>query len=98
MTIADSVTSGNSQDGILATSPAGGAPIGVAVTNTKTTNNAIGIRSIGSNVTVRVDNSSVIGNVTGLSFISGGSLLTFGNNKVQANASKGAFSGSVGLD
>jgi hypothetical protein len=67
------------------------------VKNTKSVNNSIGIRSIGPNVTVRVDGSSVIGNGTGLSFSSGGALLTFGNNEVQANGTNGAFSGPVAL-
>ena len=98
MTVADSVSSGNTQDGIIAVTPSGGAPIGVYVKNSKATNNAIGIRSIGPNVTVRVDGSSVIGNGTGLSFSGGGALLTFGNNAVQANGNNGAFSGSVGLE
>jgi hypothetical protein len=97
MTIADSVTSGNSQDGIVATTPSGGAPIGIMVKNTKSANNGFGIRSIGSNVTVRVDSSSVIGNGTGLSALNGGALLTFGNNAVRANGTDGAFSGSIGL-
>ena len=98
MTVRDSVSSGNTQDGIIAVTPSGGAPIGVMVTNTSSSNNTIGIRSIGPNVTVRVDGSSVIGNGTGLSFSGGGALLTFGNNAVQANGTKGAFSGSVGLE
>ena len=97
VTIADSVASGNRQDGIIAVTPGGGAPIAVLVTNTKSTNNAIGIRSLGPNVTVRVKNSDIVGNGTGLSFGSGGALLTFGNNAVQANGANGAFSGSVGL-
>jgi hypothetical protein len=97
MTITDSVASGNSQDGIVATTPAGGAPIGVMVKNTRSVNNNIGIRSIGPNVTIRADGSTVTGNGTGLSFVSGGALLTFGNNNVIANAANGAFSGSVGL-
>ena len=97
MTIADSVTSANSQDGIIATTPGGGAPIGVMVKNTKSANNNIGIRSLGTGVTVRLSNSTVVGNGTGLSFSGGGALLTFGNNEVQANGSNGAFSGSVGL-
>jgi hypothetical protein len=97
MTITDSMVGGNSQDGIVATTPGGGAPIGVYVKNTKSVNNNIGIRSIGPNVTVRVDNSAAIGNSIGLSFSSGGALLTFGNNAVQANSTNGAFSGSVPL-
>jgi hypothetical protein len=97
MTIADSMIGGNAQDGIIATTPAGGAPIGVMVKNTKSVNNSIGIRSLGPNVTVRVDGSSVIGNGTGLSFGGGGALLSYGNNNVDANGANGAFSGSVGL-
>jgi hypothetical protein len=97
MTITDSVLSGNINDGVVATTPSGGAPIGVMVTNTKSTNNGFGIRSIGPNVTVRVENSKVIGNGTGVTSLNGGGLVTFGNNVVRANGTDGAFSGSVGL-
>jgi hypothetical protein len=95
MTIADSMVGGNSQDGIIAVTPSGGAPIGVIVTNTKSVNNAFGIRSIGPNVTVRVKNSDIMGNSTGLSFSGGGAILTYGNNAVNTNGADGAFSGPV---
>ena len=97
MTIADSMVAGNSQDGIIATTPSGGAPIGVYVKNSKSVNNAIGIRSLGPDVTVRVDGSGIIGNGTGLVSGSGGALLTAGNNMVRANGTDGAFSGPVAL-
>ena len=97
MTIADSMIAGNAQDGIIATTSSGGAAVGLYVKNTKSVNNAFGIRSSGTNVTVRVDGSSVIGNGTGLSFSSGAVLATYGNNAVNANASNGAFSGSIPL-
>jgi hypothetical protein len=97
MTVADSVLSANSQGGLVATTPAGGAPIGVMVTNTRSVNNAFGLRSIGPNVTVRVDSSKIVGNSTGLSFSGGGALLIFGNNAVRANGSDGSFSGSLVL-
>ena len=97
MTITDSLIGGNTHDGIIATTPSNGAPIGVMVTNTKSVNNAFGIRSLGPNVTVRVKNSDVIGNGAGLSFGSAGALLTTGNNMVRANAVDGAFSGPVAL-
>jgi hypothetical protein len=97
MTIADSMIGGNAQDGVVATTPSGGAPIGILITNTKSVNNQFGIRSMGSNVTVRVGDSTITGNVTGLSFSGGGALLTFGTNKVRANSSDGAFSGPVAL-
>src|SRR5260370_1473894 len=97
MTIADSMIGGNSQDGIIATTPGGGAPIGIMVKNTKSANNAFGIRSLGTNVTVRASNSTITGNGTGLSFGSRGALLTFGNNEVQANASIWWAPGPAGL-
>ena len=97
MTIADSMIGGNSQDGIIATTPGGGAPIGVMVTNSKSVNNAIGIRSIGPNVTVRVENSKVIGNGTGVTSLNGGGLVTYGNNVVRANGSDGGFTAAAGL-
>jgi len=92
------MVAGNSQDGIVAVTPSGGgAPIGPMVTNTKLVNNAFGIRSIGPNVTIRVENSDITGNSTGLSFSGGGVLATYGNNAVNVNGSNGAFSGSIPL-
>jgi hypothetical protein len=96
-TIADSVVTANSQDGIIATTPGAGAPIGLLVSNTRSTNNAIGIRSVGNGVAVRVKNSEVVGNNTGLVFGNSGALLTAGNNIVEANGSNGGFSGAIGL-
>jgi hypothetical protein len=96
-TITDSVSTGNAQDGIVATTIGGGAPIGVMVKTSKSVNNSFGVRSIGPGVTVRVDGSAVIGNGTGLASLSGGALLSFGNNNVEANGVNGAFSGSVAL-
>lgn len=97
VTIADSVLSANANDGLLATTAAGGAPIGVLVSNSNTTNNGYGIRAIGPNVTVRIDNSRIAGNGTGVSALGGGELLSAGNNVVQANGTNGAFTGAVPL-
>jgi hypothetical protein len=97
MTITDSVSSGNLNDGIIATTPAGGAPIGILVTNSKSANNGFGIRSLGAGVTVRVESSKVVGNSTGLAFSGGGALQSYGNNAVDANAVNGAFSGPIPL-
>ena len=97
MTVKDSVMASNINDGVIATTSAGGAPIGVMVSNSAVTNNGFGIRSFGVNVTVRVENTKVIGNGTGLSSSTGAVLASFGNNAVQANGSNGAFSGSIPL-
>jgi hypothetical protein len=98
MTISDSVVSANTQDGIIATTPSGGAPIGVLVDNTRSVNNAtFGVRAIGAGVTVRMSGSSVSGSAIGVAAVSGGTLLTFGNNKIVANGTNGSFSGPVAL-
>jgi hypothetical protein len=93
--IKDSMISGNSQDGIVATTTAGHAPIGVFVSGSASSNNAYGIRAIGPNVTVRVEDTKITGNNTGLAASGGGGLLSYGNNKVDANGSNGAFTGSA---
>lgn len=94
-TIIDSVMASNQNDGVVATSSPSTAPIGVTVIDSASTNNGFGIRSIGSNVTVRVEGSKIIGNGNGLS--GGGALITGGGNTVQGNASNGAFTGSYAL-
>lgn len=91
-TVIDSVLSSNRQDGFVATSSTSTAPIGVTFLNSKSTNNTYGVRSIGANVTVRLKDSALTGNVTGLS--GGGTILTGGNNVVEANADNGSFTGS----
>jgi hypothetical protein len=97
MTIADSMIANNARDGVVATTPGGGAPIGVMVKNSRLANNNIGLHSVGPGVTVRASDSTIIGNSTGVSFSGGAALLTFGNNEVQANGVNGAFSGAVAL-
>lgn len=97
MTIKDSSIGGNSQDGIVATSAPGKAPVGVFITNSVSVNNAFGVRAIGSNVTVRLTDSKIIGNNTGLATASGGTILSSGNNAIQANGVNGAFTGSFAL-
>jgi hypothetical protein len=93
-TIRDSVAASNTQDGIIAISASGKAPIGVLVTNSASINNQFGIRSIGPGVTVRTEASRIAGNGTGLAVSGGGVLLSAGNNTVEANAANGAFTGS----
>jgi hypothetical protein len=97
MTIADSMIASNANDGIIATTSSGHAPIGVMVTNSKSVNNQFGIRALGPNVTVRAEGSKIIGNGTGLGFSGGGALLSAGNNVVEANGANGTFSAALAL-
>jgi hypothetical protein len=97
VTIKDSVLASNVNDGVVATTSAGHAPIGVLVSNSASTNNGYGIRAIGSNVTVRVADSDIAGNGTGLATASGGALLSSGGNAVRANGVNGGFTGTEAL-
>jgi len=97
VTVSDSVLASNANDGLVATTSPSGAPIGVMLKNVKSTNNGFGVRSIGPTVTVRVDSSTIVGNGTGVAALSGGALLSFGNNAVRTNGTDGAFSGPVAL-
>ena len=86
------MTSGNTFDGVIATSSPATAAAGVAVINSQSLSNGFGIRSIGSNITVRAEGSKIIGNGTGLG--GGGASLSGGGNTVQANGTNGSFTGS----
>jgi hypothetical protein len=97
VTIADSVATRNANDGFLAVTPAGGPPVGMTVVNSRSTNNNYGLRSIGTNVTLRAERAAIIGNGIGLTFAGAGALLSAGNNLVEANGTNGTFSGSIAL-
>lgn len=94
-TITDSMMASNTNDGLVATSSPSTAPLGVTIVNSSLLNNGFGVRSIGSNVTVRVEGSKIIGNGTGLS--GGGALITGGGNTIQGNGNNGGFTGSYAL-
>ncbi|MBR0758649.1 hypothetical protein JQ604_41260 [Bradyrhizobium jicamae] len=95
-TVSNSTVSSNTNDAIVAAN--GNGPIGVTIRNSQLINNGFGTRSIGTGATVRVENTAIIGNSVGISALSGGTLLTAGNNLVQANGTNGTFTGGVPLN
>jgi hypothetical protein len=98
MTIADSVINGNAQDGIVATTSASGAPMGLTIKNSRSLNNAgFGVRTIGTGVTARLSGVTLTGNGTGVAAQSGGSIVTFGNNEIIGNGVDGSFTGVVAM-
>jgi hypothetical protein len=86
-TVRDSVASGNSLYGFLAQS--GGE---LNIESCVAANNVTGIASFNGGTLVRVSNTTVTDNGTGLG--GGGSLLSRGNNTVEGNTSDGTFSGT----
>jgi hypothetical protein len=86
MTVRDSIVSGNAL-GILAMP---GNPNNVMVDRVAVSNNpAIGIAAVGASSTVRINQSVITGNGTGLSSISGGVLHSFKNNAINDNGTDG---------
>jgi hypothetical protein len=87
-----SVISGNAT-GVRAVSLFGG-PCHVYLSRTTMAHNGLGIEANGGGVNIKVSDSSVIQNNTGLSAVSSGALESRGNNTVQANGTNGAFTGT----
>ncbi|MFN0110095.1 MAG: hypothetical protein ACKVZH_14665 [Blastocatellia bacterium] len=58
------------------------------------TNSTAAILSLNPGSTVRVSNSTIVGNITGLLFGSNGLLLSRGNNTVEGNDQNGDFTGT----
>jgi len=56
-----------------------------------------GVRSHGSGVRVRISNSTINDNRTGLNSVNGGKLLSFGNNAIHGNQTNGAPTATVAL-
>jgi len=97
--VRNSTLSGGAQDGIIllpaVLSP--GPVIDVLVENTRISGfDATGINAAGSNSRVRVADSTISGNATGVLASSGAAILSFGNNRVVSNGVNGTL-GSVSL-
>lgn len=89
--IRDSVISGNFGSGIFAEEAAGS--VDVNVENSTITNNGTGVNVFSGAPIVRLSNTMVTGNATGLS---GANIFSFGNNRIAGNnAGNGPPSGGV---
>jgi hypothetical protein len=88
VTVRDSVSASNSANGFLAFSTA--QPVELNLESVVSTHNGTnGIKSEGPGAVVRLSNVTVVSNNTGLTTASGGTFLSFGNNKVAGNAPGG---------
>jgi hypothetical protein len=81
--IRGSVLSGNTQAGVEAEGPTGAVEVNLS--DSVSSNNAIGVQNGGGTVTIRMSNSDISFNTTGLS----GATFTHGNNRVTGNGSVG---------
>jgi hypothetical protein len=88
VTVRDSVSASNSANGFLAFSA--GQPVELNLESVVSTHNGTnGVKSEGAGAVVRLSNVTVVSNNTGLTTASGGTFLSFGNNKVAGNTPGG---------
>jgi hypothetical protein len=85
ITVRDSAVSNNSQTGIIAVTGAVGA--GIMVSRTTVANNGIGLTSSGAGAIVRIGQSEITGNGTGVT----GPVLSYGTNQLNGNGSDGTL-------
>jgi hypothetical protein len=89
--VEESRFSGNA-NGILVTAPAGSTAAVVMVDDAAVSNNSgIGISTSGSLARIRVGNTVITGNATGVSVGAGSIINTYGNNRNDGNGNDGAF-------
>jgi hypothetical protein len=89
--IRDSVIGSNTFNGISAFTNAGAATTSITLDRSSSTlNGGSGVLSQSSRALVFLGNSTVMGNATGLSAVSGGQILSYQNNQLTGNVSDGA--------
>ncbi|HEV7487111.1 MAG TPA: right-handed parallel beta-helix repeat-containing protein [Thermoanaerobaculia bacterium] len=86
--IRHSYADGNTTDGILVTSSTGAS---LVVDFSTASNNGTGIRSNGGNSSGFVNNSSIVGNTTGVSETGSGQLCSYSTNRLELNSTPGTF-------
>jgi hypothetical protein len=85
LTIADSIMGGNANFNIAAFSTPGAGTAYVMVTRASISASVLGVRSDRSKSTVRVGDSVIFGNVTGVLSAASGVLQSYGNNQFNGN-------------
>lgn len=93
MSIFNSSVTNNTTDGVFANSLAAAGLVIVVESSEITHNSGIGLRTAGGNSFMRVANSLISGNGTGVS-APAGELCTFQNNRLTANTAAGVFTGT----
>lgn len=99
VSIFDSVASGNQNNGFLAVSTS--LAVVMNIESSLVANNAIGvaagagINSVGGFTTIRISNVDIFSNGNGLRVASGGSIISFSNNKNAGNAVDGAPTSTI---
>ena len=83
MTVSDSVSAGNTNDGVAAIAPA--IAVGIMLDRVRVAYNGRGLVSTAAPGRIRVGGSTITGNLTGISTT--GSIRSYKNNQINGNAS-----------
>jgi hypothetical protein len=86
-TIADSVVANNANGGIASVTATGSAPVTVMVLRSVVANNTFGMAAQNANDTILVGQTAVTGNANGWGTLTGGTLQSYGDNKIDGNVS-----------
>ncbi len=93
--VRDSTIAGNVNNGITVSTTS--SNVVLSVDNCTISGNNFGLVATGANAGMLVGRSVISANNTGLSTSSSGVLLSYRDNRLNANTSDGAFAGSIGL-
>jgi hypothetical protein len=93
-TIRDTRSSGHAGHGIIA---AGGGRLNIE-SSLAAHNGGVGVLAAGTNAVVRLSNTTVTANATGLDVQDGGNILSFGNNRLFGNTINGVDPGPIALE
>jgi hypothetical protein len=94
--VRNSVMSGNTGNGIAAVSAGLGLVVNVTVDNTIASHNAgAGVLAQGPDASVNLSNTTIANNATGISAVSAGHVVSFGNNRIIANTTNGAPTSTI---
>jgi hypothetical protein len=89
VTIRDSVAAGNSTHGFHAVSTGAGVLINVE-NSTATNNGGGGVTTTGAAAGISISNTTIMSNAQGINTSAGGSVYSFGNNRIIGNGTDGA--------
>jgi len=94
--IENSEFSGSAQGVAVVSGVAGAGESLVAINGSQIVNNAtFGIVANGAGTTVRVDDTTILGNGTGVAAAGGARLQSYGSNRLDGNVTDGAFTGTI---
>jgi hypothetical protein len=93
--VRDSVVAASTNNGFVANGGAGAANLTIE-SSVATGSGINGVVSNGPTATIRISNMTITGNGTGVLSMSGGALVSFGNNRIKGNTTDGAPTSTVG--